>query len=239
MKLKKFNDFIINESFSQSKEYVDFVKSIAKKRTFFTDNLLEVYDLGNKVNVSYYSYIIDSAGHLINVDIDKDDKYKMRYIISIDYLTKEEYNNSNEFFKIIDDLNIIKISIEELIERCGEYLHLSLNRVLNEKNKISFIIHFEEDIKNEDLINAYNNWLEFEDEEYKEGMRELYEIYHDEEIDIAKFIDTNHTPETIDIGFMADDDIFVIARYYRKSKQFIIDKSELYNSIEWVIENEK
>lgn len=239
MKIKKFNNFsLIKESFSQSKEYVDFVKSIAKKRTFFTDNLLEVYDLGNKVNVSYYSYIVDSAGHLINVDIDKDDEYKMRYIISIDYLTKEEYNNSNDFFKIINDLNIIKVSIEELIDRCGEYLHLSLNRVLNEKNKISFIIHFEEDIKNEDLINAYNNWLKFEDEEYREGMRKLDEIYYGESIALSKFLDTNHTPETIDIGFMGDDEIYVIARYHRKSKQFIIDRSEIAASIEWFEENE-
>lgn len=238
MKLRKFKDFeIIKESFSQSKEYVDLLKSKAKDESFFTDNLSEVSDLRGKVKIDYYRYLIDQNGHMINVDVDKENKYKINYIISIKYFTKEEYD-TNQFSKVIDDLNTIKISVEEMIDRCKEEVDLSLNRVLNDKDNISYIIHFQENIDIEDVLNSYNDWVNFEDEEYRKGMEELDNMYYGEGIELSKFLDTNHTESTIDIGFMADDDLYFIAQYNRIKKKFKIFYSEIYASMEWYNENE-
>lgn len=230
--IKKFNNFQINESFSQSKEYNDLLKSKSKNKSFFLDNLEEVSDLSN-AKISYYSYIVDSKGHMVNVDIDKNDTYVIKYVIVIDYKMQKEYATDN-FFKVIDDLNTIKISIEEMIDRCEGELKLSLNKVLNDDTKLGFVIHFDGEISSKDLYNTYKNWEKFEDSEYKNGIEELVNIYYGEGIDLFKFLDTQDTGEYKDIGFVTDDgEIYIIARYNRIKKIFTIDRTEVRESINW------
>lgn len=238
MKLRKFKDFeVIKESFSQSKEYGDLLKSKAKDESFFTDNLSEIFDLGGKVKIDYYRYLIDQNGHMVNANVDKEDKYKIDHIVSIKYFKKDEYD-IKQFLKVIEDLNTINISVEEMIDRCKEEVNLGLHKVLNGKDSISYIIHFQENIDIEDVLNSYNDWINFEDEEYRKGMEELDDMYYSEGIELSKFLDTNHTQSTIDIGFMADDDLYIIAQYNRLEKKFKIFHSEVYESIEWYDENE-
>jgi hypothetical protein len=231
--IKKFNDFQINESFSQSKEYNDFLKSISKSKEFFLSNLEEVSDLDN-TRISYYNYIVDSNGHMINIDVDRKESYIIKYVISIDYKMQKEYK-TNDFFNVIDDLNIIKLSIEEMIDRCKEEVTLSLNKVLNgDVNKISFIIHFDGKLESKDLFNSYKNWEEFEDKEYKIGIEELVELYKKEGIDLNKFLDTQDAGDYKDIGFVTDDgEIYIIAHYNIEKKKFTIDRAEVRESINW------
>lgn len=156
--IKKFNNFQINESFSQSKEYDDLLKSKSKDKSFFLDNLEEVSDLSN-TKISYYNYIVDSKGHMVNVDIDKNDTYVIKYVIVIDYKMQKEYETDN-FFKVIDDLNTIKISIEEMIDRCEVELKLSLNKVLNDDvHKLGFVIHFDGEISSKDLLTTKSAYI--------------------------------------------------------------------------------
>ena len=231
--IKKFNDFQINESFSQSKEYNDFLKSKSKGKEFFLNNLEEVSDLDN-TRISYYNYIVDSNGHMINVDVNRKENYIIKYVISIDYKMQKEYKTDN-FFNVIDDLNIIKLSIEEMIDRCKEEVTLSLNKVLNDDvNKISFIIHFDGKLESKDLYNSYKDWEEFEDKEYKIGIEELVELYKEEGIDLNKFLDTQDAGDYKDIGFVTDDgEIYIIAHYNIEKKKFTIDRDEVRESINW------
>jgi hypothetical protein len=231
--IKKFNDFQINESFSQSKEYNDFLKSISKSKEFFLSNLEEVSDLDN-TRISYYNYIVDSNGHMINIDVDRKENYIIKYVISIDYKMQKEYKTDN-FFNVIDDLNIIKLSIEEMIDRCKEEVTLSLNKVLNDDvNKISFIIHFDGKLESKDLYNSYKDWEEFEDKEYKIGIEELVELYKKEGIDLNKFLDTQDAGDYKDIGFVTDDgEIYIIAHYNIEKKKFTINRAEVRESINW------
>jgi hypothetical protein len=231
--IKKFNDFQINESFSQSKEYNDFLKSKSKDKEFFLNNLEEVSDLDN-TRISYYNYIVDSNGHMINIDVDRKENYIIKYVIVIDYKMQKEYKTDN-FFNVIDDLNIIKLSIEEMIDRCKEEVTLSLNKVLNDDvNKISFIIHFDGKLESKDLYNSYKDWEEFEDKEYKIGIEELVELYKEEGIDLNKFLDTQDAGDYKDIGFVTDDgEIYIIAHYNIEKKKFTIDTFEVGQSLEW------
>jgi hypothetical protein len=171
---------------------------------------------------------------MINVDVDRKENYMIKYVIVIDYKMQKEYKTDN-FFNVIDDLNIIKLSIEEMIDRCKEEVTLSLNKVLNDDvNKISFIIHFDGKLESKDLYNSYKDWEEFEDKEYKIGIEELVELYKEEGIDLNKFLDTQDAGDYKDIGFVTDDgEIYIIAHYNIEKKKFTIDRAEVRESINW------
>lgn len=110
MKLKRYNDFI-KESFGTSKEYHGFLKSKAISTDIFNDSL---FDVKQFARVDNYRWIEDSKGHIINDKIDDSEKYRMLYTCQIKYTIQ---NGKNDFNKILDNLNTIKISIEELIDR--------------------------------------------------------------------------------------------------------------------------
>lgn len=170
---------------------------------------------------------------MVNVDIDKNDTYVIKYVIVIDYKMQKEYETDN-FFKVIDDLNTIKISIEEMIDRCEGELKLSLNKVLNDDAKLGFVIHFDGEISSKELYNTYKDWEKFEDSEYKNGIEELVNMYYGEGIDLFKFLDTQDTGKYKDIGFVTDDgEIYIIAHYNRIKKIFTIDRGEVRESINW------
>ena len=235
MRIKKFNSFQkLNESFSQSKEYSDVLKKFSKEKTFFFDNLMEVQDLSRVKRMEFYNYIVGSNGHLINTNVE-DEEHVIKYVINIIY---ERISNStidmNEFFKELDDMNLIKTAIEELIDRCSIDLKLSYNKVLNNDNSLSFIIHFEEKMNNTELSNAYLRWSKFNDKEYREGLERLSEIYDGEDINFNKFITIMDEDNLVHVGFIDDDeDIYAVAIYDKEKKKFTIDDEEVDSSIRW------
>jgi hypothetical protein len=140
----------------------------------------------------------------------------------------------NEFFKELDDMNLIKTAIEELIDRCSIDLKLSYNKVLNNDNSLSFIIHFEEKMNNTELSNAYLRWSKFNDKEYREGLERLSEIYDGEDINFNKFITIMDEDNLVHVGFIDDDeDIYAVAIYDKEKKKFTIDDEEVDSSIRW------
>lgn len=231
--IKKFKDFEINESFSQSKEYEDLLNSKSKSKSFFIDNLEEVSDLSN-AKVLYYKYTVDSEDNLVNVDIEKDESYTIKYVINIKYDMSSEPTNESFF----GDLNTISICVQEMIDRCSQELKVSFNKVYTDQNIINFVIHFDDDISTQELYNAYKLWKKFEDKEYREGMEKVFNIYNDYGIELTKYLDEQDSGDYKDIGFVTDDsDIYVIASYNRVRKYFTIDEDEIKATIEWYNSN--
>ena len=113
MKLKKYSDFI-KESFSTSQQYADFLTSKAISSDIFNDSL---FDVKQFARVSNYRYLVDTKGHAINTEVDDNEKYKLLYTCQIQYSLVP---GKNDFNKILDNLNTIKISIDEMIDRVEE-----------------------------------------------------------------------------------------------------------------------
>ena len=239
MIITKFDKFI-NESFIHSKEYSDFLKSeYIINKSFFTDSLMEVNDIPN-CSIKFYTNIVDSKGHLINTKLE-DKEYKVNYIINISYKTKSDLN-SNEFESILENLNTIQISFSEMKDRCLDDNRLKLiddsvtvgkdqydHRV---ENMYKFSVKFESDLDINKLKMYYNQWVDFEDEEYIKGIKELEEIYKKEGIDFYKHMDTNDDETLLQVGFFGDDgELYVIATYNKETKQFFIDEGEVDISI--------
>jgi len=235
MRIKKFNNFEkLNESFSQSKEYIDILKKFSKEKSFFFDNLMEVQDLPRVRRMEFNNYIVDLKGYMINANIE-DEEHIIKYYINIIY---ERISNStidmNNFFKELDDMNLIKTSIEELIDRCSIDLKLSYNKVLNNDNYLNFIIHFEEKMNNVELLNAYQKWLKFNDKEYIEGLEKLSEIYDIEDVNFDKFMTVTDKGNYIHIGFINDEEeLYDVATYDKEERKFTINSEEVYSSIRW------
>jgi hypothetical protein len=238
MRIKKFNNFQkIDESFGQSKEYEDVLKRFSKEKSFFFDNLMEVQDLLKVRRVEFYNYIVDKNGHMINVNVEGEE-HIIKYVINIIY---EKNSNStldmNDFFKEVDDINLIKTAIEELIDRCSVSLKLSYSKVLQHDNSLNFIIHFEEKMNNIELSKAYQKWSKFSDSEYREGLEKLSEIYDRQNIDFNKYMTIMDEGNYIHIGFIDDsEELYGVAIYDKVKKEFSINEDELKSSIESVIE---
>jgi hypothetical protein len=232
MRIKDFNTFQkINESFSQSKELEDLLKKRSLDKSFFLDNLMEVSDLSN-AKIEYYNYIVDKNGHLINVNVEGED-HKIKYIISIKYkIIDSNTIGTSYYFKELDDLNLIRTSIEELIDRCStDKSKLSYNKVLKENKYLTFIIHFEGDMSTKELKDAYEKWVNFSGVEYISGLEDLSEIFNKRGIDLSNFIDIIDDNDYVVIGFIIDDDVFRIANYNKSTNKFIIDYDEIDQAI--------
>lgn len=231
MIITKFDKFI-NESFILSKEYSDFLKSeYIIDKSFFTDSLMEVNDIPN-CSIHFYTNIVDPKGHLINTEV-KEEEYKVNYIIKVNYKIKNELN-LKEFDFILDNLNTIKTSLLEMKDRCLEDERLSLedDSISIDESEYEFYIKFISDIDLDNLKMYYNKWVDFEDEEYIKGIKELEKIYKKEGIDFYKHMDTNDDETLLQVGFFGDDgELYVIASYDKKTKQFLIDEGEVDISI--------
>ena len=231
MIITKFDKFI-KESFAQSKEYSDFLKSndILNKR-FFTESLMGVSDIDN-CSVHFYKNIYDIKGHLINTEV-KEEEYKVNYTIRINYKVKSELN-PKEFDSILDNLNIIQTSLSEMKDRCldDERLSLKDDSISIDKNEYEFYVKFESDIDLDSLKMYYNKWVDFEDEEYIKGIKELEKIYKEEGIDFYKHMDTNGEGNLLLVGFFGEDsELYIIASYNKETKDFSIDEGEVDISI--------
>ena len=239
MKLKKYNDFI-KESFSTSQQYADFLTSKAISSDIFNDSL---FDVKQFARVSNYRYLVDTKGHAINTEVDDNEKYKLLYTCQIKYSL---IPGKNDFNKVLDNLNTIKISIDEMIDRVeSEGVKIDENEYWLDKTtghervihtfSISFI---SDEISTEELKKSYTDYINFQDKEYLAGLKRLRDIYREESIDFDRYMDTVDDEEYIQVGFqfmptgvLFDDELYQVASYNTKTKQFTIDEDEIVASV--------
>jgi hypothetical protein len=233
MKLKKYNDFI-KESFSTSQQYADFLTSKAISTDIFNDSL---FDVKQFARVSNYRYLVDTKGHAINTEVDDNEKYKLLYTCQIKYSLVP---GKNDFNKVLDNLNTIKISIDEMIDRVEEEgLKLESNvydvdkttgheRVIHAFS-ISFISN---EISTEELKDVFNSYNTTKDKEYLEGLKRLRDIYREKGIDFNRYMDTTEDDEYILVGVFIGEDLYGVASYNTRTKQFTIDEDEIHDSVD-------
>jgi hypothetical protein len=233
MKLKKYNDFI-KESFSTSQLIQRFLTSKAVSTDLFNDSL---FDVKQFAKINNYRYLVDSKGHAINTEVDDNEKYKIFYTCQIQYSLAP---GKNDFNKVLDNLNTIKISVEEMIDRVeSEGVKLDKNEYWLDKTtghervihtfSISFISN---EISTEELKDIFDIYNTSQDKEYLEGLKKLREIYRKEDIDFDRYMDTTDMDEYIQVGIFIADDLYGVASYNTETKQFTIDEDEVATSID-------
>jgi len=232
MKLKKYNDFI-KESFGTSQQYSEFLKSKAISTDIFNDSL---FDVKQFARVNNYRYVVDTKGHAVNTEVDDNEKYKLLYTCQIQYSLVPGKNN---FDKVLDNLNTIKISIDEMIDRVEEEGLKLENNVYDvdkttghERVVHTFSISFiSNEISTEELKDVFNSYNTTKDKEYLEGLERLRGIYREKGIDFNRYMDTTDDNELILIGMFVGDDIYGVASYNTITKQFIIDENEIEETV--------
>ena len=233
MKLKKYNEFI-KESFITSQQYDDFLTSKAVSTDLFNDSL---FDVKQFAKINNYRYLVDSKGHAINTEVDDNEKYKILYTCQIQYSLVP---GKNDFNKVLDNLNTIKISVEEMIDRVeSEGVKLDKNEYWLDKTtghervihtfSISFISN---EINTKELKDKFDIYNTSKDKEYLEGLKKLREIYRKEDIDFDRYMDTTDMDEYIQVGMFIADDLYGVASYNTETKQFTIDEDEVATSID-------
>lgn len=232
MQLKRYTDFI-KESFGTSQEYADFLKSKAISSDIFNDSL---FDVKQFARVSNYRYLVDSKGHAVNTDVDDNEKYKILNTCQIQYSL---IPGKNDFNKVLDNLNTIKISLDEMIDRVeSEGLKLESNEYWLDKTtghervihtfSISFL---GKEINTEELKKSYTDYINFQDKEYLEGLKRLRQIYREEGIDFDRYMDTSDDEEFIQVGVFIGDDLYGVGTYNKNNKVFSIDDDEIVSSV--------
>jgi hypothetical protein len=233
MKLKKYNDFI-KESFGTSQQYANFLTSKAISTDIFNDSL---FDVKQFARVSNYRYLVDTKGHAVNTEVDDNEKYKILYTCQIQYSLVP---GKNDFNKVLDNLNTIKISVDEMIDRVeAEGLKLDKNEYWLDKTtghervihtfSISFI---SDEISTKELKDTFDIYKTSQDKEYLDGLKRLRQIYKEDNIDFDRCMDTTDDEEYIEVGVFLGDDLYGVASYNMKTKQFTIDEDEIANSID-------
>ena len=233
MKLKRYKDFI-KESFGTSKQYADFLTSKAISTDIFNDSLFDVKQFSR---VSNYRYLVDSKGHAVNTEVDDNEKYRLFYTCQIQYSLVP---GKNDFNKVLDNLNTIKISVEEMIDRV-ESEGLKLDRNVYDVDKTTghervihtFTISFiSDEISTKELKDTFDIYKTSQDKEYLDGLKQLRNIYREEGIDFDRYMDTTDMDEYIQIGMFIGEDLYGVASYNTETKQFSIDEDEIANSID-------
>jgi hypothetical protein len=232
MKLKKYNDFI-KESFSTSQQYANFLTSKAISTDIFNDSLFDVKQFSR---VSNFRYLVDSKGHAVNTEVDDNEKYRLLYTCQIQYSLVP---GKNDFNKVLDNLNTIKISVEEMIDRVeSEGVKLDRNVYYVDKTTghervihtftISFI---SDEISTKELKDTFDIYKTSQDKEYLDGLKQLRNIYREEGIDFDRYMDTTDMDEYIQIGVFMGEDLYGVASYNTETKQFSIDDDEIVSSV--------
>ena len=233
MKLKKYNNFI-KESFGTSKEYSDLLQSKVISSYIFYDSLFDVKQF-SKVNL--FRYFLDSKGHTINTDVDVNETYKILYTCQIQYSL---IPGKNDFSKVLDNLNTIKISVEEMIDRVesegpkldkNEY---DVDKTTGHERVIhTFSISFmSSEISTKDIKDAFDIYNTTQDKEYLAGLKRLRDIYRKEGIDFDRYMDTTDMDEYIQVGMFIGEDLYGVASYNTETKQFTFDEDEILNSVD-------
>ena len=237
MKLKKYNDFI-KESFGTSQQYSDFLTSKAISTDIFNDSLFDVKTFSR---VSNYRYLVDTKGHAVNTEVDDNEKYRLLYTCQIQYSLVP---GKNDFNKVLDNLNTIKISVDEMIDRVeAEELKLEKNEYWLDKTtghervihtfSISFI---SDEISTKELKKPYTDYINYINsrlgQDYLVGLKKLRDIYREEGIDFDRYMDTtDQDEEFILIGMFIGDDLYGVGEYNTQTKEFTIDEDEIVASV--------
>jgi len=239
MRIKKYNNFQnINESFSNSNEYSDFLKENALSGDFFKDNLREVIDMSN-CSVNVHKMVCDPKGLFVKEFTDGVE-YKIKYMVIIVYKQKPDYTFDG-FSDIIDDLSVIRMSIQEMIDRSSE-LVLDHNKVLVEpissKNAsgdashTTFYTHFLGEDISDKLKKYYDKWDVTIGDKYKEMLTKLRAFYKTYDIDFDNVYDTMEDDDFINIGvFPESGDLHHVATYVKSTNEYDIDHDELKDSL--------
>jgi hypothetical protein len=233
MKLKRYNEFSINESFGTSKEYQDLLTSKSIDLELFNDSL---FDVKQFAKVNNFRYLVDTQGHAVNTEVDGNEKYRLLYTCQIQYSL---IPGKNDFNKVLDNLNTIKISVDEMIDRVeAEELKLEKNEYWLDKTtghervihtfSISFISN---EISTEELKDTFNTYNTTQDKEYLVGLKRLRDIYREEGIDFDRYMDTTDMDEYIQVGMFIGEDLYGVASYNTENKQFTIDEDEIVASV--------
>lgn len=233
MKLKKYNDFI-KESFGTSAEYNNYLKEKSIDLDLFDDSL---FDVKQFAKINNYRYLVDSKGHAVNTEVDDNERYRLLYTCQIQYSLVP---GKNDFSKVLDNLNTIKISVEEMIDRVeSEGVKLDKNEYWLDKTtghervihtfSISFISN---EISTEELKDIFDIYNTSQDKEYLEGLKKLRNIYRAEDIDFDRYMDTTDQDEIILIGMFIGDDLYGVGEYNTETKEFTIDRQEISDSVE-------
>lgn len=253
MKIKRFKDYSINESFGISRELKNFISSKSLDWSEFEDSLWDIKD-DSDFEIHKSCELVDENGHTINVELEGDKQYKLTYKLSIQFLSKKT-GKLEQFKQIQSKLSIIIDSIEPMITRVSEKgLKLKKNDYLSTESTFGgetrlieyrFDVEFESDvIKKEDLEKVYSDYQKNSEftPEFEKGIKELNDYYKRQpvprEIKLQKYLDYNIQDDTIMVGFVTEDDIYGIGEYFRDEKRFVIDWDEVEASIEWYLENE-
>ena len=232
MKLKKYNDFI-KESFGTSQQYANFLTSKAISTDIFNDSLFDVKQFSR---VSNFRYLVDSKGHAVNTEVDDNEKYRLLYTCQIQYSLVP---GKNDFNKVLDNLNTIKISVEEMIDRV-ESEGVKLDRNVYDVDKTTghervihtFTISFiSDEISTKELKDTFDIYKTSQDKEYLDGLKQLRNIYREEGIDFDRYMDTTDMDEYIQIGVFMGEDLYGVASYNTETKQFSIDDDEIVSSV--------
>jgi len=242
MRIKKYDNFqSINESFPNSNEYSDFLKDNALSNNFFNDNLREVIDMGN-CSVRIHKMVSDPKGLFVKEFTDGVE-YKIKYMILIVYKQKPNYT-FDDFSNIIDDLSVVRMSIQEMIDRSGESgLELDHNKVLVEpissKNNsgdashTTFYTHFLGEVISDKLKVFYDKWDVSIGDQYKDMLTKLRAFYKTYDIDFDEFYDTMDDDENISIGvFPPNEELHHVATYHKNTNEYNIYHDELKDSLE-------
>ena len=82
MKIKRFQDFSINESFGISKELNNFIRSKSLDWSEFEDSLWDIKD-DSDFEIKKSCELVDENDHTINIELERDKQYKLLYKLSI------------------------------------------------------------------------------------------------------------------------------------------------------------
>jgi hypothetical protein len=146
----------------------------------------------------------------------------------------------NDFNKVLDNLNTIKISVDEMIDRVeAEELKLEKNEYWLDKTtghervihtfSISFISN---EISTEELKDTFNTYNTTQDKEYLVGLKRLRDIYREEGIDFDRYMDTTDDDEYTLVGVFIGEDLYGVASYNTQTKRFTIDEDEIVASVD-------
>ena len=253
MKIKRFQDFSINESFGISKELNNFIRSKSLDWSEFEDSLWDIKD-DSDFEIKKSCELVDENDHTINIELERDKQYKLLYKLSIQFLSKRT-GTLEKFKEVQTKLSIVIDSIEPMIARISEKgLKLKKNDYLSTEStfggetrliKYRFDVEFESDvIKKEDLEKVYSDYQKNSEftPEFEKGIKELTDYYKRQAvaggINLQKYLDYNIQDDIIMVGFVTEDDIYGIGEYFKDEKRFVIDWDEVENSIIWYLENE-
>jgi hypothetical protein len=126
---------------------------------------------------------------------------------------------------------IDRVEAEELKLEKNEYW---LDKTTGHERVIhTFSISFiSDEISTKELKDTFDIYKTSQDKEYLDGLKRLRQIYKEDNIDFDRYMDTTDDEEYIEVGVFLGDDLYGVASYNMKTKQFTIDEDEIANSID-------